>query len=575
MSDEKIISGGNFLARGFSPEEVFTPEDLCPEQKMYAKTARDFMDREVIPASGRIEEKDYACLKALMKKAGELGLLMSDVPEEHGGLGLDKASTAVIAENLTGQGSFATTWGAHTGIGTLPLVYFASDGIKDKYLPALAEGKLIAAYCLTESSAGSDALSLRTKAVLSDDETHYTLNGTKQFITNGAIADTFVVFAKIDGRSLTGFLLSRDMEGLKIGPEEHKLGIRGSSTTTVILEDVKVPVENLLGEIGKGHKIAFNVLNVGRYKLGVTAIGAAKRAFAEGLAYALERKQFGVKIADFGMIREKIANIYIRTWAAEAAAYRTVGLIDKMIAGGGHSPGHTIRSIEEYSLECAMIKILGTECLDYVVDENLQIHGGYGFSSEYPAELHYRDSRINRIFEGTNEINRLLVSTTLLRKAASVPESPPAPKAGGLQLAGEAALVANLKKLALMALGAARERYGAEIADKQMLLSRCADLVISAFVAESALLRAEKIIAGKGREKAALEIAAARITCEEKTAFAETIALEAISAIAKDGELKGMVSGIRELTLRMPADILGMKEFIAERIISGARSPFA
>lgn len=587
MTHEKIAAGGSFLLRRFAPEEIFTPEDFTAEQRMYAKTTRDFMDRDVIPISDRIEAKDYGCTVGLMKKAGELGLLMSDIPEEYGGLGLDKAATAIIAENLTGQGSIATTWGAHTGIGTLPIVYFASDEIKKEYLPGLADGTLIAAYCLTENSAGSDALSGRTRAVLSEDGMHYILNGSKQFITNGAIADTFIVFAKIDGERFTGFLCTREMEGLKIGPEEHKLGIRGSSTTTVILEDVKVPVENLLGEIGKGHKIAFNVLNVGRYKLGVTSIGTAKRVLAQALAYALERRQFGEAIAEFGMIREKLANIYVRTWAAEAAAYRTVGLVDAMIATGDHSTAHTIRSIEEYSVECAMMKVIGTECLDYTVDQNLQIHGGYGFCMEYPAELHYRDSRINRIFEGTNEINRLLIPGTLLKKTIDG-EQPILKAALALHnstggdfeeeadiLVAESRMAENLKKLALLVLGEAVRKFGPALEKRQMVLARCADLVMAAFVVGSAVLRVLKLAGAVGGERAVIQIAAAKITAEELTSSSEVWAREVMVSVAEGEELASMLQSARKLTARTPSDILGLKEEIAASMVSEERSPFA
>jgi alkylation response protein AidB-like acyl-CoA dehydrogenase len=342
---------------------------------------------------------------------------MADVPEEYGGLALDKASSAIITENLSGQGSFAVAFGAHVGIGTLPIVYYGTPEQKEKYLPSLADGSKVACYCLTEPTAGSDSLSGRAKAVLSRDGKHYVLNGTKQFITNGGIADVFIVFAKIDGEHFTGFVVEKGTPGLSIGPEEHKMGIAGSSTTTVILEDALVPVENVLGAMGKGHKIAFNILNIGRFKLGVGAVGNCKLAVSQALDYALERKQFGRRLADFGLIREKLAEMYVRTFASESAAYRTVGLIDDLLKSEDSGHGEAaLRSIEEYSVECAMMKVFGSEILDYVVDETVQVFGGYGYCSEYPAERSYRDARINRIFEGTNEVNRLLIPGMLLRK---------------------------------------------------------------------------------------------------------------------------------------------------------------
>lgn len=590
MAEKISVPGGSFLVQKTAPEEVFTPEDFTSEQLMYGKTARDFVEKDVVPLSERIEAKDNEVTVRMMAKAGELGLLMSDIPEAYDGLGLDKASTAIITENLSGQGSFSVTYGAHSGIGTLPIVYYGNEETKKKYLPGLGNGTAIGAYCLTENTSGSDALSGRTKAVLSADGKYYTLNGTKQFITNGAFAHSFIVFAKVDGEHFTGFVCDKTMEGLKIGPEEHKLGIRGSSTTTVILEDVKVPVENLLGEIGKGHKIAFNILNIGRFKLGIATIGATKLVLKEALHYALERKQFGQKIADFGLIREKLANIYARTWAGEAAGYRMVGLIDNLINQGDHSAEYMLKSIEEYSVECAIMKVVGSEILDYAVDENVQIHGGYGFCSEYPAELHYRDSRINRIFEGTNEINRLLIPGMLLKKAMKG-ELPFLQAATKLQaelmdipsfdmdeeeklLGSELKMVENLKKITLFVAGTAAQKYGFALEKQQMVLARAADLAIGAYVSESAVLRALKLANKVGADKAALQIASARIVTEEYMCQADQSAREALAAMADGDALVTMLAALRRLTRRTPANTLALREVIAAKMVSDERTPF-
>ncbi|GAB4246532.1 MULTISPECIES: acyl-CoA dehydrogenase family protein [Deferrisoma] len=585
---ETYVKGGSFLVRETTPDEVFTPEDFTSEQLQFAKTARDFIENEVIPRNDEIEEKKPGVVPELMRKAGELGLLMADVPEEYGGLGLDKASSALITENMSGQGSFSVAYGAHVGIGTLPIVYYGTEEQKKKYLPGLADGTTIGCYCLTEPTAGSDALSIRAKAVLSEDGKHYILNGTKQFITNGGFAQVFTVFAKVDGEHFTGFVLDKDTPGLKIGPEEHKMGIHGSSTTTVILEDAKVPVENVLGEVGKGHKIAFNILNIGRFKLGAGAVGSSKRALDHALAYALERKQFGRRLADFGAIREKLAEMYARTYAAESVVYRTVGLIDQLLAqsGGGH--GETaLQAIEEYSVECAMVKVFGSEVLDYVVDETVQVYGGYGYCAEYPAERFYRDSRINRIFEGTNEINRLLVPGMLLRKAMKG-EVPLFQAAKALQeelmgipsldieadlelLAAERKIAANLKKICLFVAGVAAQKYGKALAEQQNVLLRLADLAIQAYAAESTVLRALKDAARRGEEKAALPIAAAKIVTEEAASIAEATAREALAAMEEGDTLMTMLAALRRLVRRTPANTVAARETIAAKLVEMER----
>ncbi len=583
MSDTTYTRGGSFLVQDAAPDDVFTPEDLTSEQLQFAKTARDFVENEVLPRSDEIEAKAEGILPELFRKAGELGLLMTDVPEAYGGLGLDKASSALVTQSMSGQGSFAVAFGAHVGIGTLPLVYYGTEELKQKYLPGLADGTSIGCYCLTEPSAGSDALAGRTKAVLSDDGKHYIVNGTKQFITNGGVASVFTLFAKVDGEQFTGFVCDRDTPGLSIGPEEHKMGIHGSSTTTVIFEDARIPVENVLGEIGKGHKIAFNILNVGRFKLGAAATGGAWRALDEALAYALERKQFGKRLVEFGLIREKLAEMYARTYAAEAMVYRTVGLIDQLTATGDHGPEAALASIEEYSVECAMVKVFGSEVLDYVVDEAVQIYGGYGYCAEYPAERHYRDSRINRIFEGTNEINRMLVPGMLLRKATKG-EIPLFQAAKALQeelmgipsldmdadlglLDAEKKLVANLKKICLFVAGVAAQKYGAGLADQQAVLARLADLAMHAYAAESAVLRVLKDVARRGEDAAAVPVAAARLTCERAITEAEAAAREALAAVEAGDTLTTLLAALRRLTRRTPADAVALRDAIAARFV--------
>ncbi len=588
MTKPTFTRGGSFLVQATTPEAIFTPEDLTSDQQMYAKTARDFVENEVVPLSDKIEAKEFDTTLSLFRKAGELGLLMADVPEAYGGLGLDKASSAVITENMSGHGSFSVMYGAHVGISTLPLVYYGTDAQKAKYLPGLADGTTVGCYCLTEPSAGSDALSGRAKAVLSADGTHYVLNGTKQFITNGGLAQLFTVFAKVDGDKFTAFLVEGDTPGLTAGPEEHKLGIRGSSTTTVILEDVKVPVENVLGEVGQGHKIAFNILNIGRFKLGAGVVGSCRNVIGQALSYALERKQFGKRLAEFGMIREKLAEMWARSYAGQSAVYRTVGLIDALLTSSGAHGEAALTAIEEYSIECAMVKVIGSEVLDYVVDEAVQVYGGYGYCAEYPAERNYRDSRINRIFEGTNEINRLLVPGMLLRKAMKG-EIPLFQAAKALQeelmgipsfdLDGEAGLldaekkiVENLKKTMLFVAGVAAQKYGKEIGDQQQILARLADLCMAAYTAESTVLRALKDAGKRGEAAAELPLAAARLACERAMAQAETTAREALAAMEEGDTLATMLAALRRLARRTPANTVALREVIASKMVEMERA---
>ena len=502
------LKGGEFLISASQPEDVFTPEDFTEEHQMIATTAERFVEQEILPRIEQIEHQDLKLTVELLRKAAELDLLAIDVPEKYEGLGLDKPSSTIVAEKLSQVGSFAISFGAHCGIGTLPIVYFGTEEQKQNYLPKLAKGELFAAYALTEASSGSDALAAKSTAVLSEDGKHWVLNGEKLWITNAGFADLFIVFAQIEGKDFSAFIVERDFEGVKLGEEEKKLGIKGSSTRILALQDASVPVENLLGERGKGHKIALNILNIGRFKLGAGCVGSAKTAIRDSLGYALERQQFGRPIAEFGAIQEKLAEMAIRTWLGESMAYRTVGLIDRELQEvDADKPDEALKAIEQYAVECSIIKVWGTEMLDYVVDEAVQIYGGNGYSQEYPVERYYRDSRINRIFEGTNEINRLLITGMLLRRSmkgelaliqaterifselTAFPEELDQTEA----LAEEKRMVENAKNAALMVAGLAAQKYGEELTDEQEIVMAVADMTMEVYAMESGLLRVLKI----------------------------------------------------------------------------------
>src|SRR6516165_3575707 len=466
----KRVKGGSFLIEERNPQDIFTPEDLSEEHRQIAKTAIDFTQNEVLPVAAEIEAKNFTVTKGLLRKAGELGLMSVDVPEEYGGLEMDKVTSALIAESISKLASFSVAFSAHVGIGTLPIVWYGTPAQKKKYLPKLATGEWIGAYALSESSSASDAMNCRTRAVLSPDGKHYVLNGEKMWITNSGFADVFTVFAKVDGEKFTAFLIERNTPGFAVGAEEHKLGIRGSSTCPLILADCRVPVENVLGEIGKGHHIAFNILNIGRFKLGAACVGGARNGLNHAIGYAKERKAFGKSIADFGLIQEKLAESATGIYAGEALAYRTIGMIDSALADVDSTAEGSAREIqkriEEYAVECSILKVWGSEMLDMVVDHLVQIYAGYGYVEEYPAERAYRDSRINRIFEGTNEINRLIITGWLMKRAAAgqlpllgaikkrmaeVMEPPSFDDRDETDdpLAAKAALLTNLKKAAL------------------------------------------------------------------------------------------------------------------------------
>jgi len=526
------IPGGGFLLSEQHPANIFTPEDFTEQHIMIGRTADEFAINEILPNVEKMEEKDWAIERELLKKAGELGLSSAEIPEAYGGLEMDKVTAAVIADHIAKYGGFSTTWGAHTGIGLLPLVYFGTEAQKKKYLPRLASAEMVAAYALSEATSGSDALNCRTRAVLSPDGKHYILNGEKMWITNGGFADLFTVFAKIDGEKFTAFLVERGFPGFSSGAEEIKMGIRGSSTCPLILSDCKVPVENVLGEVGKGATIAFNILNIGRFKLGAMSLGGARVAIEQAVKYAKERKAFGKVIADFGLVREKIANMALLIYVGEAVVYRTVGMMDALLGeidkASPEAAKETRKAIEEYAVECSIIKVWGSEMVDYVVDETVQIFGGYGFVEEYPAARAYRDARINRIFEGTNEINRLIITGFLLKRAMSgqlalmpaikkiMDEVLGGPSEDEIEgaLAEERKMVANAKKLGLFVAGAATQKYMTAIQDKQEVMGAISDMAIEIYAMESALLRTQKIVEAKGEAGAALPLAMTRVQME-------------------------------------------------------------
>jgi alkylation response protein AidB-like acyl-CoA dehydrogenase len=584
----KKVKGGAFLLEESVPSDVYTPEDFTEEHKMIGKMTEDFIKGQVWPLLPQIEKHEFDHTISLLKEAGELGLLGADIPEQYGGLGLDKASSSLITEKIALGRSFALSHGAHVGIGTLPIVFFGNEEQKHKYLPDLASGEKLAAYALTEPAAGSDAMGAKTTAKLSDCGKYYILNGEKQWITNAGFADVFIVYAKVDGDKFTAFIVERDFPGVSVGPEEKKMGIKGSSTCTLILEDAQVPVENVLGEIGKGHKIAFGILNMGRYKLAVGTVGSAKRAIELSAQYANQRKQFNIPIAKFGLIREKIANMAIKTYASESLAYRIAGLIDTGLEGINYEEGESVsKAIGEYAMECSIAKVFGSEVLDYVVDEGVQIHGGYGYMSEYEIENLYRDSRINRIFEGTNEINRLLIPVTLMRKAMKG-ELPFFQAAQTLQdeiisympyladesdpvLEAEKNYVENAKKIFLMISGLATMKYGEAIRREQEIVRDLCDLVIECFAMESALLRTLKAIDRNGEEKEQMKIDLCRCFVAESMQRVDQIARRALAAMEEGDMLRTQLSMLRKFTRMEPVNEVALKRAIAKRILAAEK----
>lgn len=574
------LTGGNFLFNDTKPELVFTPEDLGSDEREMAATAEKFMDKDVFPHLEALEHREEGVAQKCFRQACELGLLALEVPEEHGGLGLGKVAALGVAEQLSRLAGFGITCGAHSGIGTGPITFFGNDAQKKKYLPKLATGEWMAAYCLTEAGSGSDALGMKTKAVLSADKTHYVLNGAKMWITNAAWADVFVVFAKVDGEHVTAFIVERTFAGVSTGREEHKLGLKTSSTRRVILEDVKVPVENVLGEVGKGAYIAFNILNLGRFSLGAGTMGASKDMLRVAVKYAGERVQFGRPIASFGLVQHKLGEMAARIYAIESALYRTAKQMDDVKATGELvttiKPGY-FRSIEEFALECSAVKVAGSEILTYVADEALQIHGGYGFTEEYAPARATRDARINRIFEGTNEINRLFIPTTLLRRAAKgrlglmaaamaafaeAQKEPAADKAGD-ELATALAVLARAKKAVLLLFGGAHQKFGDKIIHEQEVLAVLSDICIDLFLGESAVLRALK---ARTKGGGAVHADLALIWVNDSIARMENRARDAIAHLATGDELKMQLGLARKMLRWTPLDTVALRRRIATRL---------
>src|SRR3984957_2261706 len=588
------ISGGSFLLEERRPEEVFTPEDFTEQHRLIGQTAEEFAVNEILPNVEKMEHKDFSISRALVKKAGELGLSAVEIPEAYGGLEMDKVTAAVIADHIAKYAGFGTTWGAHSGIGLLPLVYFGTEEQKKKYLPRLAAGEIVGAYALSEASSGSDALNCRTRAQLSGDGRHYVLNGEKMWITNAGFADLFTVFAKVDGDKFSAFLVEKTFPGISIGSEEHKLGIRGSSTCPVILNDCQVPAENLLGDIGKGHVIAFNILNVGRFKLGAMCVGGGRVSLENAIAYAKQRKAFGKVIADFGLVREKLANMATLLYVGESLVYRTVGMMDVALnevdKSGADAMRETRKAIEEYAVECSIIKVWASEMIDYVVDESLQIYGGYGFVEEYPAERAYRDARINRIFEGTNEINRLIITGFLLKRAMSgqLPLMPAIKKlmdevlsgpAVGEELDGllteERKVVGQAKKLGLFAAGAATQKYMQAIQDQQEIMGAIADMTIESYAMESAVLRAQQIAETNGEAAAAVPIAMTRVYLTQAMEKVESAAKKVIAAVADGDMLRTQLAILRRLAKYEPFNTIELRQQIAQKVIERGKYTLA
>jgi butyryl-CoA dehydrogenase len=580
------IAGGSFLLEERQTSEVFTPEDFSEQHTLIGQTTEEFAVNEILPNVERIEHKEFQVTRDLLKKAGELGLSSVEIPEAYGGLEMDKVTAAVIADHIAKYAGFATSWGGHTGIGTLPIVYFGTEEQKKRYLPKLATGEMIGAYALSESTSGSDAMNCRARAELSKDGKHYILNGEKMWITNAGFADLFTVFAKIGGEKFSAFLVERGYPGFSVGAEEHKMGIRGSSTCPIILNDCKVPVENLLGEIGKGHVIAFNILNIGRFKLGAMCVGGARVSLENAIGYAKQRKAFGKVIGDFGLIREKIANMATLIYVGESLVYRTVGMMDAALSevdkASADALKETRKAIEEYAVECSIIKVWGSEMIDYVVDETMQIYAGYGFVEEYPAERAYRDARINRIFEGTNEINRLIITGFLLKRAMSgqlalmpaikklMDEVLSGPSMGDEMegpLAEERKLVAQAKKLGLFAAGSATQKYMQAIQDQQEVMGAIADITIETYAMESAVLRAQKLVESKGEKEAALAIAMTRVYLTQAMEKIEAAAKRVIAAVAEGDMLRTQLAILRRLAKYEPFNTIELRQKIAQRAI--------
>jgi alkylation response protein AidB-like acyl-CoA dehydrogenase len=583
--------GGSFLVEPCAPEDVFSPADLADDQKLIGRTAEEFVRNEVVPVIPDLEQHKPGLLAQLLKKAGEIGLLGGGVPEEYGGAGLDKVSSVQLAENLSAYASFGVSHGGHAGIGTLPIVFFGNEQQKKKYLPLLATGEKLAAYCLSEPQAGSDAQNSRTRAVLSPDGRCWILNGQKMWITNGGFADVYIVFAKVDGEKFSCFIVERGFPGFSSGAEEKKMGLKGSSTTAIFFENCQVPKENLLYEIGRGHIVAFNILNAGRFSLGAYCTGGAKRTLETASKYAKERTAFGKPIGDFGLIRAKLAEMAIRIFAVESMIYRSAGLMDRAIAAAGDSDKsqQSMKVFEEYAIESSISKVHGSELLDFVVDEAVQIFGGYGFHEDYPVARAYRDSRVNRIFEGTNEINRMLIIQMLMKRATSgaLPLLQAGAKLREEVLAGpsfeeqpsgawveEERILAGVKKAFLLVAGAALEKHRDRLADQQEIVAALSDMVMECYAIESSLRRVQKAEASRGQEASAGMADAARVFLHDAADRVEAGARGALAAVLEGDMLRTQLAVLRRFLKREPADTIAMRQRVSAAVQAGDRYPF-
>ncbi|MGB8480367.1 MAG: acyl-CoA dehydrogenase family protein [Acidobacteriaceae bacterium] len=586
LKNAKHGMGGSFLIEDIEPQAIFTAEDFSDEQRQIERTTVEFAEKQIFPEIAAIEAKNLDVTRRLLREAGDLGLMAVDVPEEYGGLQMDKVTSALIAEKIAICGSFSVSFSAHAGIGTLPLVWYGTADQKKRFLPRLAAGEWIAAYALSEASSGSDAMNIRTRATLNDDRKYYVLNGEKMWISNAGIASLFTVFAKIDGEKFAAFLIEAGTAGLTVGPEEHKMGIRGSSTCPLVLADCKVPAENLLGEAGQGHRIAFNILNVGRYKLGAAAIGGAKYAFRAGVRYAKERIAFSKPIASFGLVQQMIADSATGIYAGESLVYRVIGAIDASIADLENSDAaatteETQKRIEEYAVECSIVKVWCSEMLERLVDQMVQLHGGYGYVEEYSAERAYRDSRINKIFEGTNEINRLIISGWMLKRAMQgrlgllpaiqrvmdeVMAGPKPREERTGELAAQYLLLDNAKKLSLFCAGAASEKFGAELVDQQEIMGALADMIMEVLVLESAILRAEKM---QGRSPLAVQMT--KYYAARSFRVLETAAERILGAVADGDMLRTRMTIFRRFAKHEPENAFALGRGIAAAITEAGR----
>ena len=588
MTVRTYPTGGEFLLKETAPADIFTPEDFDENQRMFAATVADFVERHIAPVRDDLEKNGNTKLGLpLLKAAGPMGLLMADVPEAYGGMGSDKATVMLVSEGVAWGGSFAVTHGAQSGIGTLPIVYYGTPEQKQEYLPRLATGELLSCYALTETGSGSDALAAATTAVLTPDKAHYVLNGAKQFITNASYADICILFAKIDGEKFTCFIVDLKSPGVTIGPEEHKMGIKGSSTCAIVLEDVKVPAGNVLGQIGKGHHIAFNILNVGRFKLGASTLGGLKMTLKHAVPYTKQRHQFGQPLCSFGLIRRKIADVMARGYVAESMVYRTAGLLDTAIATLDRSAAdydlQGIQQVEEFSIECSMIKVFSSEALAKAAEEGVQMLGGYGYCSEYPLERFYRDERINRIFEGTNEINRMLVPGMIMKKAlkgelaflqaaravadelTGMPSFVEPGEPGFLE--PEAKQVAAMKKVVLATLGLAAQKFGLALKDQQGVLADVADIIIETYACESGLLRAQKRAAAQGQDAAEPMADMVRLYTHDAMEKIGTLGRNVLGATCDGDELRVMLAGLRRLVKHDALNRAVLQDRIAQRVV--------